>query len=41
MQFTIEVISPKCIINEFLISGGEVNVIIPRPTFKLGQNTKP
>ncbi len=31
----------KCIINEFLISGGEVNVIIPRPTFKLTENTKP
>jgi hypothetical protein len=41
MQFTIEVITPECIINEFLISGGEVNVIIPRPTFKLTENTNP
>jgi hypothetical protein len=41
MQFTIKVITLKWIINEFLISGGEVNVIMPRPTFKLIENTNP
>ncbi len=37
----IEIITPKCIINELLISGGEVSVIIPITTFKLIENTNP